>query len=184
MTSYLLAIDPSINSCGVAEFIAGELVDARTLVPKVPEGLRTSQERACDMACVIEDTFWRRKSWYTDAILVVEWPQVYKRSGSKGPPSIGEDLLPLAGIVIAVAALLRPDKLLTPTPAEWIGQLPKSKKGDPWKSPRGLRIAKALTPEERKLIPKSHDAIDAVGLGLWALKRLNKERVLPGATEE
>ena len=82
--------------------------------------------------------------------------------------------------------------ILTPTPAEWIGQLSKvcpacrgkAKKkcsecrGSAWETPRGRRIRSRLTPAELALVPDQNDAIDAVGLGLYALGRLTPQRSL------
>jgi hypothetical protein len=94
--------------------------------------------------------------------------------------------------------------VLSPTPVEWTGQVPKvcpacnGKKTEPaafrfnakspkrvkrvciechnsaWGTPRGRRIWLRLTEAERALCPDQNDAIDAVGLGLHALGRLEK----------
>lgn len=119
-------------------------------------------------------------------VLVCEHPQVYRQSKSKGDPN---DLLLLATINGALAGVLSYAAagrdlgvtILSPTPREWVGQLPKSTTGDPWQSQRGVRIASRLSAAEREVCESSHDAIDACGLGLWALGRLDRVRVFPGA---
>lgn len=119
-------------------------------------------------------------------VLVCEHPQVYRASKSKGDPN---DLILLATINGALAgalamAVAKRDVglvLLSPTPAEWAGQLPKATTGDPWRSPRGLRIRERLTVDEAAVVQVTHDAIDAVGIGLHVLGRLAPRHVYPGA---
>lgn len=122
--------------------------------------------------------------------IVYEWPQVYRAARAPGDPN---DLLGLVAVAAGVASQLealaaerngRDGSLLilSPTPAQWAGQLPKTKTGDPWLSLRGQRVASRLSPAERALVPKSHDAIDAVGIGLWAVGRFEPRRVFDGAS--
>jgi hypothetical protein len=124
-----------------------------------------------------------------DAI-VYEWPQVYRAARAPGDPN---DLLGLVAVGAGVAACLealaaernsRDGSLTiyTPLPSEWAGQLPKTKSGDPWESLRGQRVSSRLSSQERALVPKSHDALDAVGIGLWALGRFERRLVLDGAS--
>lgn len=115
--------------------------------------------------------------------LAFERPQIYRESKSRGDHN---DLPPLAAIGTAVACLLgasgvRP-RVHSPTPAEWSGQLPKSTTGDPWRTPRGRRIASRLREDEFNRIPAQHDSVDAVGIGLHALGRLGVRRAYPGVS--
>lgn len=109
--------------------------------------------------------------------LVVEWPQVYTASKSKGNPN---QLVPLAGICMAVAGLLD-----VPTtaylPSEWAKQCPKATTGDPLASPRGRKVWGRLSEQERACVVVSHDSIDAAGLGLYYLGRLSN-KLYPGST--
>lgn len=176
----LLAVDPSIRSPGVALFEGGTLIAAAVL--KVPPAEPMALRAALAARAVV--------GWATlpasqvgfavgiDAV-VVEWPQWYAAGKSQGDPN---DLAGLAGVGAAVAALLPYAEVRAPVPRDWIGGLPKSRTGDPWASPRGARVRARLTPAELALVPKSHDAIDAVGLGLWAVGRFQRARVFPGAT--
>jgi len=109
---------------------------------------------------------------------VIEWPRTYGHGKSKGDSA---DLFPLAAIGCAVGALLDVE-ITSYLPQEWIGQVRKFEKGDPWESPRGQMIARRLSENERECVTDSHDAIDAVGIGLKYLGRLEPVRVFPGAT--
>lgn len=101
--------------------------------------------------------------------LVVEKPQVYRASRSKADPNDLIFLAMRAGVLINFYCLYT-ENILTPTPAEWKGQTPKSV------SER--RTRKLLTPEETRVLAGCgvsaallHNVIDAVGIGLWALGR-------------
>jgi hypothetical protein len=120
--------------------------------------------------------------------IVYEWPQVYRAARAPGDPN---DLLGLVAVAAAVASKLGTINefahraaidIIDPTPADWSQGLPKALTGDPWKSVRGVRVSSRLSPAELALVPKSHDAIDGVGIGLWALGRFEPRRVFPGAT--
>lgn len=117
---------------------------------------------------------------------VFERPQFYTRAKSKGDPN---KLVGVTGVAANLTGILSCHNALnvfSPTPAEWIGQLSKvcpvckgkAKKkcpecrGSAWETPRGRYIRKRLSADELALVPDQNDAIDAVGLGLWALKRL------------
>lgn len=185
----VLAIDPSVTSPGASLFRHGVLFACdRVRIPKtvaaLPAGqrwLRVAQEIGAWWDDVRENAGYIRT-------VVFECPQIYTREKSKGDPN---KLIGLAGVGQSVAVLItagniaqrvRPPEILTPLPAEWTGQLPKFTKGDVWKSPRAQRIASRLQPAERALVPAQHDAIDSLGLGLWALGRYERARVFPGAT--
>lgn len=171
----LLAADPSIRSPGVALFADDVLIAAAALEvpPAEPMALR-----AALAARAIVGWSAVRHVRQVD-LVVVEWPQWYATGKSQGDPN---DLAGLAGVGAAVAALLPYAEVRAPVPRDWIGGLPKSTRGDPWASPRGARVRSRLSAAEIELVPAQHDAIDAVGLGLWALGRFERRRVLPGAT--
>jgi hypothetical protein len=181
----LLAADPSVNSPGAALFRGGVLLTAERVKVEKSWAKLDRGERASRVASAI--IRWGIAYNMEPRFLVYEWPQVYVASKSKGDPN---DLISLAAVGAELAgqlsiALIQRDICLvrlTPTPAEWIGQIPKSKTGDPWDSPRGARIKSRLTETEFRAVAPSHDAIDAAGLGLWALGRLDRIRVFEGAT--
>lgn len=191
----LLALDPSVRSPGIALYRHGclyatarvKMDEAWAELPAGQRWLRIANELAA---------WWldnRDGNGHMVRTVVYELPQIYSESEgkSKGDPN---KLLGLAGTGQSLAVLLtafniqngaRPPELLSPTPAEWTGQLPKKTKGDPRESPRGARIWSRLEEAERKIVLQSkalqHDAFDGIGLGLFALKRYDRARVFPGA---
>ncbi len=178
----LLALDPGTNSPGIAVFGQDRLVMAhRVVIPddfaELPDG-----QRWLEVAKVIS---WCVLSYTIDAV-IFERPQWYSKAKSKGDPN---QLAGVAGVAANVTGLLSCRYHMldvhSPTPAEWIGQLPKTCpyckankkkcpecKGSAWNTPRGRRIRSRLTEAELALVPDQNDAIDAVGLGLYDLKRL------------
>lgn len=110
--------------------------------------------------------------------LVTEWPQVYRAGKSKGDPN---DLVPMAGVAGCLAGHLGVP-VQSYLPAEWLGgTCPKWEDGDPWASPRGQRVWEALTAAERVCVVASHDAVDAVGIGLKYLGRFELRRLYVGS---
>lgn len=170
----LVAIDPSIRSAGVAVFSDGLLVAATAIkMPRdaVGKGLGT---RVDAMARAIAEWLDLDAAGCT---VVYEWPQVYRAAKSPGDPN---DLIALSAVGAAACAFLGAAEIRTPTPAEWAGQLPKVKAtASALGSPRALRIRSRLSSAEAQHLTTSHDLIDAVGIGLWALGRLAPARVYP-----
>jgi hypothetical protein len=162
--SNLLAADPGLRYPAAALFVDGILVAAsRVKVPGALHKLEVGQ-RCLEVAKLIYD--WARKDLTPIHELVTEWPRTYRRM--KGDPA---DLFPLAGVGMALAGMLMVP-VTAPTAPEWIGNIPKTTKGDPLESPRAQRIWSKLSDAEKAVVVLSHDAIDAVGLGLWKLERL------------
>lgn len=186
----LLAIDPSLSSCGCAIFHGPTLVRWARVTREVTT--ETPAVRAVAIARRILE--WSAATMSRIDAVAHEWPQIYRAAKSAGDPN---DLVAMAAVVAAVVVVLPPPIAhLAYTPAEWIGQLPKTmrvvggrkrrkpRKGEEWETPRGRLIAKVLTPAERAIAEgANHDAIDAIGIGLHALGRLRAAmRVFPGAT--
>lgn len=179
----LFAVDPSINNPGVALFRGGVLVSAERVKVDPEYASLPIGERCQRVASAV--IRWGMAFDMEPRTLVFEWPQSYYGKG-KGSQN---DLFGLVGVGMAVAGQLglalasRHIALTihTPTPAEWAGQVPKSTTGDPWASPRGARIKSRLSLEEVAAVVPSHDAVDAVGLGLWRLGRYVRQRSRVGA---
>jgi hypothetical protein len=179
----LFAVDPSVNNPGVALFRGGVLISAERVKIDPEYSKLEIGERCQRVASAI--IRWGMAFDMEPRTLVFEWPQSYFGKG-KGSQN---DLFGLAGVGMAVAGQLAMAlaarhlaiTIHTPTPAEWAGQVPKSTSGDPFVSPRGLRIKSRLSLEEVAAIVPSHDAVDAVGLGLWRLGRYVRQRSRPGA---
>ena len=177
MRYYTLAVDPSVNSPGVAMFNpSGELIATKRF--QFEESTDPIGTRCARVALEIRRWYLQQATPFIKPYLVFEWPQIYRASKSKGDPN---DLIALAGIGMALAGMLECG-VSTPTPAQWAGQLKKFTKGDVGKSPRALRIRSRLSAEEMQHWQDQHDVIDAIGLGLWSLDRLAPRRVYPGAT--
>lgn len=174
----VFAIDPGIRSPGAAVFVDRQLIAATRI--KVPAAVHEWElgDRVVGVATLIIE--WYRMLYPIGASeLVYEWPRIYRASRSKGDPN---DLLKTLAIGVAVSTLVKADRVFTPEPATWAGQTKKATKGDPWKSQRAQMIARRLSAAEKALVPKSHDAIDAVGIGLWRVGRFEPVCVYPGAT--
>lgn len=182
----LLALDPGMNSPGVALFTRDTLV-AAWRVP-IPSSFadREDGQRWLDVALEIVGSVASRGVFLSEIRQVVfERPQWYQRGKSKGDPN---QLAGVAGVAANVTGHLVQFGRFTvssPKPAEWIGQLSKAcpscgalkKKcpacgGSVWKTPRGIRIRSRLSEAELALVPDQNDAVDAVGLGLFELGRL------------
>jgi hypothetical protein len=164
----LLALDPGLVHPAAALFVEGRLICASRI--RVDSAWKTLDigERCRRVAQNVH--LWAR-GYGLGACgrLVVEWPQVYRAGRAKGDPN---DLLPLVGVAMCLAGTLRAEQVQALRPAEWIGQLPKFTTGDPLTSPRGRLIWSILDDAERGGVTVSHDSLDAVGLGLFALGRL------------
>lgn len=182
----LLALDPGKNSPGAAIFGASGLVDAARI--RVPAGYADFPEGARWLQVALLITAWT--STYTIDAVIFERPQWYARSKSKGDPNQLAGIAGVAANVTGILSVYRRIEVFSPVPSEWIGQLPKTcpvckankKKcpecrGSAWETPRGRRIRSRLSPAELALVPDQNDAIDAVGLGLWKQKRLEKVSV-------
>jgi hypothetical protein len=115
------------------------------------------------------------------AELVTEWPQIYRGEQSKVP---AKSMPPMAGVGVAVGALIGAT-ITSYLPKTWSSGIPKATEGDCRESPRSRRIHSRLDGVELELwdrLKKSdHDAIDAIGIGLFRLGRLKPIRVFAGA---
>ena len=183
-----LSLDPSIRSCGIALWSDTELLLADRIQ------LAAEHSDIAMRSLAMAHAVGTRARTHVQRIdtLVFEWPQIYTAVKSKGDPN---DLIPMAGVGCALATMLGVSTVRAPHPADWIGQCPKvcpkckgirakSCKlcsGSAWKTPRGRRIADALTQPERDRVPDQHDVIDSVGLGAWWHGRLVLVRNFPGA---
>ncbi len=176
----LLAVDPGLLHPAAAIFRNGILEAAsRVKVPASVKKLPVA-ERCRTIAQLIRDWYEEPPYWTgminikEPELLVVEWPQIYTADKLKGDPN---KLVPLAGIDVAVATLFAHSKVLSPVPFDWTGNVKKNEDGDPWESPRGIRVRSRLSDAEIAVVIPSHDAVDSVGLGLWALGRFERRRV-------
>lgn len=154
----IAGIDPGVNGCGASVFVAGELVLAAYL--------RTRAE-------VLD---FLRKNLMKDDRLIIEFPRVYRAAQQKGDQN---DLLQLARAVGRVEEAALEACGLTPelvAPRDWKGTL----NGDDMVE----RIKGRLHAYERVRVKLpsaaslAHNVYDGVGIGLWAVGRLEPKRVI------
>ena len=196
----LLAIDPGMNSPGIAVFCESGLVHASRVEIPAEYASRDDGERWLRVAEVIVCHI----RVYTVDTVIFERPQWYAKAKSKGDPNQLAGVAGVAACTVGILSTLDLDRrtsidVFSPTPAEWVGQLSKvcphcngakgrgrgkarvlcpECKGSDWETPRGRRIRSRLSPAELALVPDQNDAIDAVGLGLFHLGRLTPRSVL------
>ena len=132
----MISIDPGVNGCGWAEWSSYELYKVGFGVPP---------------------------NW--NDTLIIELPQVYMGSKSKGSPN---DLIKVA---FAAGQTVMGRVYETVSPRQWKGTIKKEA--------MLKRILSRLDDRELSLLkglglPKTveHNVIDAVGIGLWKLGRL------------
>lgn len=173
----ILAVDPSIRSAGMALFDSDPactdgLIFAARVTMASSGADPAERERAMArriLAAIVSDL----RGIVPIDRLVSERPQIYAEGGgrTKGDPN---DMLFMVGVTAALAALLPGAACTTYRPAEWKGQMPKAAVE--------ARVRQRLSPAEAARLPASHDAIEAVGIGLFYLGRFAPRRVYPGAT--
>lgn len=188
----LLALDPGLNSPGIAlfdtrnELVAADRFDTSEYAG-LPDGERWLRVARSLSGWVLRHLKERRPDLLT---IVFERPQVYTRQKSKGDPNHLVSIAGVASCLVGMLSVYGPVTVSSPHPGEWIGQLAKTchvckknlKKctvcrGSAWNTPRGQRIRSRLNERELALVPDQNDAIDAVGIGLFALGRLAPRRV-------
>lgn len=166
----LIAIDPGINKTGIAVFTDGVLTASRLLA-----SLSNSWSRLEEL----RDQLLRGIGG-TNISVVVELPQIYRAVKSKGDPN---DLIKTATVGAYLLGVLCEYSPVSETtfvhPGDWC-KIPKStKKGAV--SGRTDKILGCLNEAERARVLVQHDAIDAVGIGLWKLGRFERKNIFPGA---
>lgn len=180
----LLAIDPGVRHPAGAIFRDRLLMRAsRVALPSSLIKLEVGDRLSRIANLIVE---WADSVLGTSGMvgeLTCEMPQIYSASKSKGDPNNLVLLAVLDGMIEGRLKTVNRDLITRlPKPAEWCGQIPKNEDGDPWDSARGHRVRSRLSDTEFATVDASHDAIDAVGIGLWACGRFERRRVYPGAT--
>lgn len=176
MAPSILALDPGLLNPAAALFRAGRLVAASRVKPDKAWTALDVGERCRQIASRIHEWFIGVDPLAGQHLdqLVIEWPRIYRAGKGKGDPN---DLPPLVGVAMCLAGRLDVE-VKTYWPSDWIGQVPKSTTGNPLDAARGKLIWRNIDAAEQSGIVLSHDAIDAVGLGLHHLGRLHR-RVYP-----
>lgn len=163
-----LCIDPGLRGCGGAIYKSGILYRAQYIV-------NTNQNDRGPVAHSEMATQVHR--WAGSNIeftklpelhVFVEFPRIYPHSGQqKGDLN---DLLDVAGVASAVITAFYPATCKYFYPAEWKGNIEKKIMTE--------RIKKGLNSGEQMKIEKSskdHNIVDAAGIGLHVLGRLNRK---------
>ena len=168
---FTIAIDPGIRGCGCAVFRENELIDAAYVTNPEKTGHLTAE--CVSMARAVRHFVFEAIGLPAALTVVLEWPRAYQPGKQTGDQN---DLLPLAGVDGAIAALLG-GAIITVHPDAWKGQVPKDV--------MNARVLERLTAIECARLPRkprartySHDMLDAVGVGLHHLGRLERKRVI------
>lgn len=162
----LVCVDPGLRGLGLAMFRSGTLEFATYVVNLDKDGRGPSAH--CRLAeSVLE--FVEEPLVSEQAHFLVEFPQVYP-----GPSKIDvNDLLDIAGVASSVTTILSGFgyKCQATLPRAWKGNIKKEIMTE--------RIRASLTDLERGRMvsvgAKDHNTLDAIGLGLWRLGRLNRK---------
>lgn len=161
MSTYVIGVDPGLRGCGVAVMEDGKLKHASYIKSPNTDGRGT--EAWVDMATAVHSYVYELGALAgTKATLVQEVMKVYPRQ--KGDAA---DLLELNGVNGAIAAMVPCEEYVCYFARDWKGQVPKAI--------HNARTEGKLSPEEKQRIVATphlrHNAVDAVGIALYFLKR-------------
>lgn len=170
MSRCLLAVDVGKRACGCSLWEHGKLIGAK-LVRARDQNIQTFSLAVEEMArAVCLWTFGIISTGY-DLNAVIELPQTYGGRAKHGDANV---LIELAVVVGAIQRSINaPTSLIWPH--EWKGSIPKKDKVSAENVIKNRALEK-LSMMERvniELPGKSleHNVYDAIGIGLWALKR-------------
>ena len=159
----MICVDPGLRGCGVAEFVEGNLT--RAAYVKNPREYGRGYEAHRTMSRAV----WNWIGSGAFERVIIEFPRIYP--GSAQQKGDLNDLLDIAGVggAIADACLTSVEAVI---PSDWKGQVPKDV--------MTARISKAILQNERAGIEKCpaslmHNVLDAVGIGMWKLGRINQK---------
>jgi hypothetical protein len=160
----IIAFDPGLRCCGMALFNDGKLIEATAPRSDIKSPVRDVPAWV-GMAAACREV---AADWPAADLVVYEMPEVYL-TGGKGDPN---DLMQLTGVLGAVSGVFS---------CRWEGYLPVQWKGQLDKDVHHARIREFfLTAAELRrmegqldsiISSLQHNALDAVGLGLFYLKR-------------
>lgn len=174
----IFAIDPSYgsqNGCGWAVFCedTGRLKRCGIVRPFAPGGpARNNMNELLEKL----QRVWEKEVGFSchPLVLCIEYPQIYRIPGMVNP----NILLNLAFFCGLISSNFGAKRDLSPRPSEWKGNLSKDKKNQ--------QIAESLDRWSKKALERDlaattkhlrHNVIDAVGLGLFAIKNLKHQNL-------
>jgi len=160
----LITIDPGKNHVGFACFQNGVLQKATILrAPRnlpLPNTIRILVEQV-QIVCV---EVFGEGPWDK---LVLEFPQIYGTSRQKGNQNTS--ILPLILVDGALLAAIKTKEAELVEPARWKGTIDPDIVIE--------RVKSKLTIEEKQRVTlDNHNVWDAVGIGLWHLRRMHQQR--------
>ena len=168
----LISIDPGYKACGIAYFIDGNL-EAASLVSVPSSSSIDPTEQFAKVGEAVAD-YVRSVGVGKSFDLAIEYPQQYARS-----PAPRESVQKLVGVIGSISSALQAQtgglsvKVTSYTPQSWKGQVPKEIMNN--------RVLGRLLETELSCLPeysksKMHNVLDAIGIGLKHLKRLELKR--------
>lgn len=161
----MITIDPNLRGCGVATWHKETLFSANYVKNLIPTG--RGYEVFCAAATAVGSHIHLKSVWVCGPV-VIEMPRAYGSVHTKGDPN---DLLDVMGVGAACALALRNfGPIQSVAPSDWKGNVKKSIMLE--------RIWSKLSEEERAVVQKTNksdreDVLDAIGIGLHKLGRLN-----------
>jgi len=187
----ILSVDPALHGCGLALWREGVLIAAgyapnKTKDKNIVYRCAASAKEAANW--LESKSGLRRATEYGLFLeqLVLELPQVYARGAGKTKGDPNKNVLPLAMVDAALAALLSSSvEVFSFQPHAWKGSTskPENASGAVEYVIVG-RIKARLTADELRVIDwtksvsHSWDVADAIGVGLHHLGRFERHRVL------
>lgn len=179
--SRILAVDPATHGVACADFRNGKLARAgyaknRSESENIIERCVAAAQAAIEWECAFPVFGVDVKT-----VLVCELPQIYQRSGNKSKGDPNKNVLPLAMVNSALAALLK-SRVEHMQPHAWKGNTKKPKRVTDSEYVIKRWVKMMLTSEELEVvdwtesIAHSWDVADAIGIGLAWLGRFKKHR--------
>ena len=162
----ILTIDPGTKHAGVAcwfEYQNSYLLHHAFLAVCANSSLEASVMSMPHACCPAGWPHAARGHWLDQ--VVVELPQVYTRDKSKGNPN---DLIKVAAVAGALLKGILADRQMFVLPAEWKGNAPKEV------TENRCRVDLSAEELDRVELPAKslqHNVWDAIGIGLWFLKK-------------
>lgn len=165
----IIALDPGLRGCGVAlGDSAGNLERAVYVRSADAVSGRGGAVAAMGwaLAAELQEGRFAGQCWQ---VACVEWPMQYEGSAHYVDRADISAISAVAGAAATVLSSRRLEALITPTPQEWKGNVPKDV--------HNARILGKLKPGEERLIEcpvasLRHNVVDAVGLYLWAVEEV------------
>lgn len=173
MRRYYIGIDPDTKATGLALVAYDEAAKSfNVLQVAVARGGKgtLARNRITDMAESLFGAILDLRGWGDIDAAAIEW-QALRPRGEKNPNSI-VDLCGFSGLAAAAVHVGVKTTVLTPTPPEWKGQKDKEVHHKIILSEVGLEKATDL-PSTQKLLKSDYSHImDAVGLAVWAARKM------------